>query len=275
LPTNKPIEAYGYPAVGRCIYCGTTDRRLTKEHIIAKAIGGNVTLAAASCAPPPGLKSKRRPPTCSEITRDIEQFCFRNMLGHFRHRVGFPTSQRQSTLPLTLVHPDNRIEVKDVDILDHIAMFAVPTFGAPGILAGHSGTDSCGSWAYVSNPETVRAQPAGTAVGRVEFHALTYARMLAKAAHAFVVAREGLDTYKYLLPDFILGKSSAKADFLVGCIVADLPAENTLHRVSLEEARVACGRRYLTVNIRLFAKFGAPQYHVVVAEFPGAAIQNR
>jgi hypothetical protein len=265
------IEAYGYPAIGRCIYCGTTEGPLTKEHIIARAIGGNVTLAAASCAPPHGVKSKRRPKTCSEITRDIEQFCFRNMLGHFRHRVGFPSSQRLNELPLTIIHPNKKMEVKDVAVADHVAMFSVPTFEAPGILTGHKGTDSCGSWSYVSNPEVVKQFPEGARVGVVQFHARTYARMLAKIVHAFAVADAGLHAFQPLLPDFILDKSDVPADFLIGCVAKDLPPEDMLHRVHLETAELGDGRRYLVANIRLFAKFGAPQYHVVVGDLPQGA----
>lgn len=265
----KHVEAHGYPAIGKCIYCGTTERRLTKEHIIARAIGGNVTLAAASCAPPHGVASKKRPQTCSEITRDIEQFCFRNMLGHFRHRIGFPSSQQLSELPLTIIHLNKQMEVRDVAVADHPAMLCVPTFEAPGILTGHDGTDICGMWSSISNPEAVKKFPEGTRVGRVEFHARTYARMLAKIAHAFAAADAGLDTFQPLLPDFILGKSDANPNFLIGCFVQNLPAEvGALHRMHLETAQLGDGRRFLVANMRLFAQYGAPQYHVVVGELP-------
>jgi len=262
----KVIDAYGYPAVGKCIYCGTTKPRLTKEHIVGRGIGGTVTLGAASCAPPQGVKSKLRPKTCSEITRDIEQFCFRNMLGHFRHHIGFPSSQRLRQLPLTTVTSAGRlIEVRDVAVEDHPALFAVPVFGPPGILSGTLGTDLCDSWGYVCNPNAVRNTPAGTSVGVTEFNAMTYARMLAKIAHAFAVADAGLHAFDPLLPDFILGKSSTHVALLVGCLERDKPAEpDVLHRVRLEDAILGNGRRYLVANIRLFAKFGAPQYHVVV-----------
>jgi hypothetical protein len=177
-------------------------------------------------------------------------------------------------LPMHIIHPDQRMEVREVAVSDHLAMFAVPTFGPPGILAGHSGTDSCGSWTYISNPEVMKQHPEGTRVGRVEFHARTYARMLAKIAHAFAVAREGVDTHRYLLPDFILDKTNLPPDYFVGCLAHDLPKEETMHRVSLDRAQLGDGRKYLTANIRLFAKLGAPQYHVVVAELPSEAVSG-
>jgi HNH endonuclease len=192
--SKKEISSYGYPAVGRCIYCETTQGNLNKEHIIAKAIGGNVTLAKASC------------PTCSAITRDVEQFCFRNMLGAFRIRIGSPTrhpKDRPSQMPLTIIHTDKRVEIQSVAIPDHPAMFVMLAFlEMPHILFGRPGTDTCSIWSYIVNPAAVKKHPEGTKVGGTQFHATTFCRMLAKIAHAFAVADVGSHTFCPILPDF-------------------------------------------------------------------------
>jgi hypothetical protein len=147
----KRIESgYGYSAVGpACIFCGTTTRRLTREHIIARAIGGTMTLASATCAHQIGIKSKVK--TCQDITRDIEQFCFRNMLGSFRHAVGFPSNERPTHLSLPIVDRSSNqlIEIRQVDLKDHPAHLMVPTFGRPGLLYGSLGSGNCGYWTHI------------------------------------------------------------------------------------------------------------------------------
>jgi hypothetical protein len=246
---GRTLESYGYPAVGKCIYCGTTQGRLTREHIIGRGIGGNVTLAKASCAHAEGVKSKKK--KCSDITRDIEQFCFNDMLGYIRHRSGMPSSKKLTTLPQTIIHLDKRVEIKDIEIVDHIGTFAVPTFAGPGILIGHTGTPNVGAWNYTVRPEVLAQFPEGTRVGGSKFNGRIFARMLAKIAHAFAAADAGLDAFEPFLPDFILDKSDVEPDFLIGS--DDLPPEpETLHRVHLETVRLA-DKQYLVANIRLLA----------------------
>jgi len=89
--------------------------------------------------------------------------------------------------------------------------------------------------------------------------------MLAKIAHALAVVEDGIDGFAPMLPHFILGNLPVPADHFVGCLERDLPAESMLHRATLEIATLGENQpQFLVANIRLFAKFGAPQYHVVV-----------
>ena len=260
---EKRIEAFGYPAVGHCIYCGTTARRLTKEHIIGKGIGGNVTLDKCSCSAPVGTKSKKR---CSEITRDVESFCFREMLGNFRHHQNFPISERKADLPLHLIHPDGTIEVRSVNAAHHTGMMTVPIFDAPGVLVKRKTESTVSQWAYIPNPDAVKIYPERTRVGRTKFDGKIYARMLAKIAHSLAAAEKSLAEVEYpFLPDFILGRDNViPCDYYVGCLESNLPAEDGLHRAKLFTADMPDGRKFLVANIRLFARNGAPQYHVVI-----------
>jgi hypothetical protein len=255
-PTGRMISHYGYPAVGRCIYCDSTQGKLTTEHIIAKGIGGNVTLAGASCG------------ICSAITGEIERLCFLNMLGAFRTQMGFPTrhpKDRPKELPLTIIHVDKRVEIKDVSIPDHPAMLLMPAFSEmPHVLLGRAGESACSLWTYIANPDTVKKHPDGTMVGGTPFQLTFFCRMLAKLAHAFAAADAGLNTFTPILPDFILGKSTVAVDWLIGCATGDTPPkEDVLHRVSLDIVQQNSSR-FLVAKIRLFAKFGAPEYYVAV-----------
>lgn len=159
------------------------------------------------------------------------------------------------------------LEIRDVAVKDHPAFFCVPVFEPPGVLCGTREAGKCDSWSFVSNPDAISGLPVGTKGGVVEFHAMTYARMVAKIAHAFAAAERALgEEFAPMLPPFILGKTEFEADFLVGCLEKNKPAEpDVLHRVHLEYASFGDGGlRWLVANVRLFAKFGAPQYHVVV-----------
>src|SRR5215203_5373988 len=79
-PIEKWFDQHGYRNVGRCIYCTSHKGSLTKEHIIAKALNGTITLAGSSCQ------------QCQRITRALEDFCFNEMMRPFRLKVGFRTS---------------------------------------------------------------------------------------------------------------------------------------------------------------------------------------
>jgi hypothetical protein len=149
-------------------------------------------------------------------------------------------------------------------------MFCVPVWQPPRILTGQLATSTVDQWSYISNPDAVKQFPEGTRVGVIEFNERPYAKMLAKIAHAFACADSGVDSFEPLLPGFILGTDETDSHYFVGCFVRDLPPEaDALHRVHLETAELGDGRRYLVANMRLFAKFGAPQYHVVVGKLPG------
>jgi len=267
---GQQTEGYGYPAVNQCIYCGSTTRRLTKEHIIGRGIGGTVTLDKASCSAALGVKSAKH---CSEITRDIEQFCFRSMLGHFRHYIDLPVSQPRSKLPLTIIHSDGVMEVKDVDINDHIGMMSVPIFDKPGLLTGRLYEALVDTWTFIPNKEPFSGYPEKTRLGRNKFHARTYAKMLAKIAHSFAVAQFGIDAFEEMfLPSLILDKKDqVPCDRYVGCLERNPAPETSLHNVGLGQAKLDTGQEFIMAKVRLFCMIGAPQYHVMVGRLKPSA----
>ncbi len=97
--------------------------------------------------------------------------------------------------------------------------------------------------------------------------------MLAKIAHAFAIADQGLDKFTPLLPEIIRGEKDNFADFIGGDMIVP-PAFDALHRLHLEVGwvdNVDYAKRglpkdvqFLVVHVRLFAFLGTPQYHVVV-----------
>lgn len=116
-----------YPPVGLCIYCGSTNGALSKEHIIAYGLGGNLILPKASCE------------SCAKITRDVEQFCLRPMLGPFRIRLNLPTrrpKERPNVLAIEYIRTDGRRERESVPTEDFPGVCIGFRFPAPGLLQG-------------------------------------------------------------------------------------------------------------------------------------------
>jgi hypothetical protein len=77
--------------VGRCIYCGTTDEPLYKEHIVPYSLGGSWVLHKASC------------PKCEAITREFEHCVTSEQVLVIRTVENLPTrrkEKRPKTLPL-------------------------------------------------------------------------------------------------------------------------------------------------------------------------------
>jgi hypothetical protein len=94
-----------------------------------------------------------------------------------------------------------------------------------------------------------------------------FSRVLAKIAHAYAVARLGLNGFSPMLLDLIHGRDVIKGPELVGSdLPTPPPAANVLHELGLVP-----NPRFVVVRIRLFASFSAdghatPVYIVVAGE---------
>ncbi len=110
------------------------------------------------------------------------------------------------------------------------------------------------------------------------FHLMLFSRMLAKIAHSFAVADQGLDSFIPYLPPLILDDYGTPS-YLVGGEFEISEAIPTLHRLHLHcmypyatgdaGALAAPQKQFLVVDIRPFANFGAPLYRVVVGQWKG------
>src|SRR5262245_13319334 len=85
------VATVNYPAVGRCIYCGSTDS-LSDEHIVPFSLGGKLVLRKASCK------------KCQDITGAFEGHCASRLYASIRIRENLPTRRpknRPTKLPVT------------------------------------------------------------------------------------------------------------------------------------------------------------------------------
>lgn len=250
-----------YPAVGRCIYCGTDKGKLTKEHIVPLGLGGNWILPRASCR------------TCAKVTSSVEQFCLRQMLGPLRIRTELPTrhpKNRPDKLPLEYIRIDGRREKEIVPAHEVPIACLGYRFPAPGLLRGlPPNDDTCEGELvarFIGEEIHKHIRPEGQRVKIGTINISYFRRMLAKIAHSYAVANLGLSAFRPLLPDLVLGRSATES-YLVGGDVS-IPTRETepfLHHVYLQNCLTG-GVEYILVAIHLFAVIGMPRYHVVVGE---------
>src|SRR5687768_15705481 len=113
-------------ALGRCIYCGTTDAPLSKEHVIPKGLGGTLVLPKASCA------------GCAKITSAVECQILRKYLINVRSRLGLPSYKQQNQPgPVSIeFRRGERSETVDVPIRLATAMMVMPRLAPPGYFGG-------------------------------------------------------------------------------------------------------------------------------------------
>jgi hypothetical protein len=251
--------------IGKCIYCGVTGVRLNDEHIIPYGLDGNRVLAKASCVP------------CAEITSKIERHCQQEMLGLFRRGAGLRSRRKQpDKVPLNVTYPDGRTRTLKVGAKKVPRLIALPVFPIARALRG-LGPDlddvalSGASWWSSRDQEAI--DNLGAKYGFVTMDGgvvdpLLWARMIAKIAHGAAVEKYGVDGFEHLAPNFILGKTSWM-NYIVGCMGAETIETTDLHSIGF---RVHRESGMIIVQVRLFANFGAPTYHVLVGLMPGGRI---
>lgn len=245
-----------YPPVGKCIYCGSTPKTLTREHIIPRGLKGTLILPKSSCR------------ECAKITCQIETMCLRHMMGRFRRRVGFKSRKPQpNSLPLAIIAADGTSKTHSVPIAKLPASIALPAWDQPPLLlTGENRPFQLHAWSWVKHDawKTVEGL-GGTGFHAGSIHPLFFSRMIAKIAHSDAIANYGLTAFKPLLLELIL-KGVKNPTTLIGGPPKHPPAEQALHRITRSHV-TAHGKTYLLSEVRLLAQLGAPSYLVLVGEF--------
>ncbi len=265
LPEQDPIR---FAAVGRCIYCGAVDGKLTDEHIVPFAAGGRWVLPAASCR------------DCAKITATFEGQFARTILGPLRMLYEMPTrrpKERPEHLPLKVKYPgsvDWEIAYVARDICPFLV--ALPLYAMPelmtGIVSGDRGPATKtfwirggGSWPDKdAHMEWLCKMLGATHIMPIATtDVVPWCLAIAKIAHCFAVARLGVEGFEPLIGRRIIaGDLSTRAEFLGGGS-GDEPPASPLHEVGFDSS-VPAGSDLVVVRVRLFAVLGLPTYTVVV-----------
>lgn len=263
LLESSPEKPHVFDPVWECIYCGwnADPERLSKEHVIPYGLDGAIILPRASC------------PKCSEITRDFETVCLKNMLKQFRTHTKLRS--RKGNFPEVLAiraTRDGQRRNELVPVKDHPLILVLPVFEPPGILIGRDpflNIQKGGAMIWRDDEEFARRlklhgdQDADVAVPQL-VDPQAFGKMLAKIGHSFAVGMFGQQVFRPFLKDAILNTRTNYTNW-VGGAHKDIQGDG-LHLIDTREGMSRLGQRLLSVAIRLFQAYGMPTYEVIVGE---------
>lgn len=271
-PTAGPEYAEpNFPrVVGACIYCGAgpaPDAPLGDEHVVPYGLSGEWVLRDASC------------PSCADVTSNVERDVLRNALLPLRAKLGLRTRrkrERPATLPLVARcgdGPDAEHVTLHLPAAEHPGTVFFPRFPPAAALRPRAsyggGTDVLGSYLFYAERERLarlRAElGAATFTARATFKPAAFARTVAKIGYAFAVACVGLDALEDAVAEVparpvVLGHTADVSRWVGGDWSAPVNPAEGRHAVTLTQVD-----GWLTAFVRLFAGYGAPEYHAVVA----------
>jgi hypothetical protein len=266
MPTaflTRMKRQHTYAPVGQCIYCGTTEGRLTAEHIIPESLGGMLILPAASCN------------ACAVEIGAFEGRCVGQMFRGPRRILGLPQKNRgrkRKAKPDTFdIRADGRsVEVEAHDFPGMLVMFS---FDPPGFLVNAQPTEKfTGRICIQQLPRFVerfanmrRKHGFKDEVALpVRGDAADHGRLLAKIAHSYAVAELGVGGFRPFLNNIILNKPPLHIGYYVGGLFGDSPHGDDLHEILL--GHEFWGDTRAVVEIQLFADRAMPKYVVVAGE---------
>lgn len=155
---------------------------------------------------------------------------------------------------------------------DHPGGCVLLPFPFPRILQGLPEQNDPESWAsrpwkygrHIGPPvKELKAKYGGLGFVEGEYNMFHYAQMLAKIGHAYAVTLVDIHGFYPFCLDFILGRTENYGHYVGGDLDCPPAEPGRLHIIS---ANIDPKNDLMTVNIRLFANIGAPQYYVVVGK---------
>lgn len=253
--------------VGQCIYCGTTTAPLGREHVLPRGLGGGyapdkyenaLVLQSASCA------------ACQRITGKFEGECLRLMMDPARAHLDLKRRDRnRGTMIAELDMPDGSHENRDVDPSEIPSALVIPAYYEAGALTNKPIVLNapCDYKFLIVAPARGPLLNEARRVGvSLQANPKAFAQMLAKIALGVAVAKFGINEFKPLVQEFILGKADEYGHWVGG--FAGKPEQNrgpSLHHISVGLMQAQAGV-FIIAEICLFAEFGGPTNYVVVGQ---------
>lgn len=274
-------ETVSRPTLGRCIYCGDDQQKLTDEHVIPYALGAHTTIfEGASCV------------ACSNTIQKYEQRILRGQLGVFRARIGAPTrnpKDRATHQSLHFVEVDRSgLQIRDLGsrtfaIDDAPFNLSVWQLAPPRILGeARAEQEHVGRpWSSISHSEKQKAlamriarevaEETGAVHVAVKVDTINredFLRFLAKTAHAYAVFEKGLEAFRPLTTELILCRDNDLAQYVGGSPISteyeSSPASMTELSVGVVKDGPAAG--HTAVYIRFYPFLDTPPHVVIVGE---------
>jgi hypothetical protein len=254
---RRVIETRQTKEIGECIYCGTTQGRLTDEHVTPYGLSGLLVLLHASCD------------RCARITSGLESAVLKSMFAAraaLRTRTRRP-KERRKPQPM-LVDKEGKIETIQASWQEQWKVIQLPIFAMPAHIDGRSYTSGIESVSMdqfelsEKGDEIARKHGAEKVLLRaypVEF----FARFIAKMAYGYAVERYSLNAFedRYVVPA-ILGEANDIGRW-VGCSDRrEFPVRDCTVSVGFK----IISRNELIVRLKMFAQFDGAEYIVVIGK---------
>jgi hypothetical protein len=257
--------------IGRCIYCGTAEGKLSEEHVTPFGLGGKLTLSHASCT------------RCRDITSRFEGVVQRNMFFAARAAMASPTRRPEERERRQRIRVERNGAIEDVEAVwqDQWKLIELPIFPTPAHIDGRS----YGAGIEVISKDTFELIERGVEVARRhgaekmvprDYKAEDFARFIAKMGYGYAVAAYGLDLFvdgigrpsSYVLPA-LLGERDDIGRW-VGCSDRrELPVRKCNVSVAYGVIRgVVAWERELIVKLKMFPLFDGAEYVVVIGKVP-------
>jgi hypothetical protein len=237
---------------GRCIYCGRSSGKLSREHVVPYGLNGPWVLLDASCA------------ACARVTAQFERTVLQELWPMARHILGLQTRRKRDAKqpwPIVIERGDRQEEVLVAP--DQCPLYLPsPRLRSLRDPSTSEDPDPMLEFRHIAGPtlqQTGSSHDAEFVGARLRYRPHDFRRLLAKVGVCAVVYSLGLEPLAdSALPAAIVDEAST-FDSIVGAWAGKPvnPSGGGLH-----EMRVKTTGRDLHVIVRLFAQFGAPEYHV-------------
>ncbi len=258
----KQVPPSSY-SLGYCMYCGTSQGKLTKEHIAPYSLGGDLTAEQASCD------------HCQKIINKYETDCTKIMLGPARALLGYRSRKKTTAapelkMPLGLLTDTYMLHSGTLTVprVEYPLVVTLPTLGLPGLLSGKSNEWRGQYWLCSDQKipkEFVKIEGDDTGSTRLLglMNPLSWFRMLAKIAHGVACVSHPRDSFEPLLTDLILAKSEVYGPF-VG-MIPEIDRYGPYPSYDVEVFYAPCLEcTYVGVRVQLLGDLVSPQYSVIV-----------
>jgi hypothetical protein len=247
-------------AAEACIYCGSTEGR-TREHVIAYALGGTVTIPMGSCR------------SCQKITHKFETAVLRGPMQMVRYIQRLPSRTKHKDVPQTvplLVTVKGKEQEIEVPIGEAPILLAFPTFEEPTYLAGIDSPiklNGVTTGSYGADPEEFARR---IGASKIRFTSsgnapVAFAQMVAKTAYANAYVNGQIDRLKN--PEQLVEAMLHNPE-TIGRFVGTLPQpyirrNGVIHYLGIHEL---LDPHVLYSKVQFFAGSGAPTYVVILGD---------
>lgn len=259
-------ENHYYPPLKQCMYCFKIEpdigkERFGDEHIIPLALGGNLILKESSCDHCAGI-----------INKEIETPVLFKEWKLMRVKRDFPSRSKRKTQPKKVKLFTRTGKKFTVPLIDYSTPVPAYKFIAPRMLSNSPEFDNNKCWTmsiYTSHDEEMLMKekyPQWDETHRIVAKPYEFARLLAKIAHGRAVSEYGLEGFRPLGLEVILGRSDDYFNTVGGSLETEPAIEGDDHILDLSILFKSPTLALLIAEIRLFSQIDSPKYKVVTGE---------